>query len=169
MSVFTNEVVGPLTDVELRATPVPVSATFTPSGTQDVNIVSTITVPVSGPLTDVQLRATAVPVSGPLTDTQLRAAVVPVTEAGANATVTQLVLVGNTSATALAANPIRKGVIIYNPAQPFYIKFGTTASTTSFTYKIVAANTTTELANYTGRIDVLSQNAQTINITEVTA
>ncbi len=184
MSVFTNEVVGPLTDAELRATPVPVSATFTPSGTQDVNIVgTTVTQPVSGTVSVSNFPATqpvsgtvaissvggTVAVTGPLTDTQLRAAVVPVTEAGANATVTQLVLVGNTSATALAANPNRKGVIIFNPAQPFYIKFGTTASTTSFTYKITAANTTTELANYTGRIDVMSQNAQTINITEVTA
>jgi len=57
---------GPLTDVQLRATPVPISGTVTatPTGTQDVNLVSTITVPVSGPLTDTQLRATPVPVSG---------------------------------------------------------------------------------------------------------
>lgn len=31
-------VTGPLTDAQLRATPVPVSATITPSGTQDVNL-----------------------------------------------------------------------------------------------------------------------------------
>jgi hypothetical protein len=58
-------VTGPVTDTQLRASPVP----------------------VSGPLTDTQLRASAVavdasgstvPVSGPLTDTQLRAAAVPV-------------------------------------------------------------------------------------------
>ena len=49
-------VTGPLTDVELRAT----------------------AVPVSGPLTDTELRATPVPVSGPLTDTELRASAVPV-------------------------------------------------------------------------------------------
>lgn len=48
----------PLTDTQLRATPVP----------------------VSGPLTDTQLRASAVPVSGPLTDTQLRASAVPVSD-----------------------------------------------------------------------------------------
>lgn len=51
-----GNVATPLTDAQLRATPVP----------------------VSGPLTDVQLRAVAVPVSGPLTDSQLRAAAVPV-------------------------------------------------------------------------------------------
>ncbi len=76
----------PLTDAQLRATPVPVSGTLatTPSGTQDVNIVSSVEleikndagnpVPVSGtvtantglsqPLTDTQLRASAVPVDG---------------------------------------------------------------------------------------------------------
>lgn len=59
----------PLTDTQLRASPVP----------------------VSGPLTDTQLRATAVPISGtvtantglsqPLTDAQLRATAVPVSAA----------------------------------------------------------------------------------------
>lgn len=59
---------GPLTDTQLRATPVPISGTVAVSGS----------VAVTGPLTDTQLRATAVPVSGPLTDTQLRASAVPV-------------------------------------------------------------------------------------------
>lgn len=60
-------VTGPLTDAQLRASSVPVSGNFFP-GTQ----------PVSGPLTDTQLRASAVPVSGPITDAQLRASSVPV-------------------------------------------------------------------------------------------
>jgi hypothetical protein len=62
-----NYPTGGLTDVELRATPVPVSGTFWPADQ-----------PVSGPLTDAQLRDTPVPVSGPLTDTQLRATPLPV-------------------------------------------------------------------------------------------
>ena len=43
----------------------PVSGTVTivPSGTQDVNIVSSIALSVTGPLTDAQLRASPVPVS----------------------------------------------------------------------------------------------------------
>lgn len=114
MSQFTNEVIGPLTDTELRATPVPISGTVTATGpltdTQlratPVPISGTVTatgpltdtqlratpVPVSGtvtatgPLTDTQLRATAVPVSGPLTDTQLRATAVPVSISGTVAT-----------------------------------------------------------------------------------
>ncbi len=137
-----------LTDTQLRATPVP----------------------VSGPLTDTQLRATAVLVSGPLTDAELRAAVIPVTEAGANATVLPLVLVANTSAQLLAANPARKGFIISTTGQPVYIKFGATASTTSWTYKVTANNTTTEVFGlYSGRVDIMAQNGQTVNITEVTA
>ena len=52
----TNSVAvsGPLTDAQLRATPVPVSGTVT----------------ASGPLTDVQLRATPVPVSGTVSVTE---------------------------------------------------------------------------------------------------
>jgi len=50
-------IVGPL--------PVPVTGTFIPSGTQDVNIVSSITLDVTGPLTDTELRATPVPVTIP--------------------------------------------------------------------------------------------------------
>lgn len=66
----------PLTDAELRAAPVPVSGTVTAN------------TGLTQPLTDTQLRATPVPVSGtvtantglsqPLTDTQLRATAVPV-------------------------------------------------------------------------------------------
>jgi hypothetical protein len=64
----TVPVSGPLTDAQVRATPLPVSGTVAVSGT----------LPVSGPLTDTQLRATAVPVSGPVTDAQMRASAVPV-------------------------------------------------------------------------------------------
>lgn len=59
----SQAVTGPLTDTQLRATPVPVSGTVTAT---------------TGGLTDTQLRASAVPVSGPATDTQLRATPLPV-------------------------------------------------------------------------------------------
>jgi hypothetical protein len=77
-------VTGPLTDTELRATPVPVSGTVTASGPLTDTELRATPVPVSGtvtasgPLTDTQLRATPVPVSGCLTDTELRATPVPV-------------------------------------------------------------------------------------------
>lgn len=72
----------PLTDAQIRATPLPVSGPLT-----DTQLRASA-VPVSGPLTDTQLRANPVPISGtvsantglsqPLTDTQLRATPVPV-------------------------------------------------------------------------------------------
>ena len=57
----TQPVSGPLTDTQLRATPVPVSLTST---------TITGTVAVTGPLTDTQLRATPVPVSGTISAAQ---------------------------------------------------------------------------------------------------
>jgi len=86
-------VVGPLTDAELRATPVPVSGT----------------VAVSNPgLTDAELRASPVPVSGPLTDTQLRATPVPVSGTVTANAGTNL----NTSALALEATQAANGVLL---------------------------------------------------------
>lgn len=69
---------GPLTDAQLRASPVPVSGSFSPSGTQDVNIVSTIPIPVTdngGSLTvdgtvAVSNFPATQPVSGTVTVTQ---------------------------------------------------------------------------------------------------
>jgi hypothetical protein len=61
---------GPLTDVQLRTTPVPVSGTFYQAtqpvsgtfyqATQPVSIAASVA--VTGPLTDTQLRASAVPI-----------------------------------------------------------------------------------------------------------
>lgn len=67
----TLAVSGPVTDTQLRATPVPVSGTVTANvgtGTQPVSGTVTAnagtgTMAVSGPVTDTQLRASAVPVS----------------------------------------------------------------------------------------------------------
>lgn len=77
-------VVGPLTDAQLRASPLSVDTGLSP-GLTDAELRAS-PVPVSGtidtgltqPLTDVELRATAVPVSGPLTDAELRATAVPI-------------------------------------------------------------------------------------------
>lgn len=65
-------VTGPLTDTELRATPVDVLGPLT-----DTELRAT-PVDVLGPLTDTELRASPVAVTGPLTDTELRATPVPV-------------------------------------------------------------------------------------------
>lgn len=104
-------VLGPLTDAELRASAVPISAASLPlptgaatsalqtsgntllgtiivdltNGSQVTQVSGTVA--VTGPLTDAQLRATPVPVSGTvstggLTDTELRASPVPVSVSG---------------------------------------------------------------------------------------
>lgn len=74
---------SPLTDAQLRATPVPVSGPLTDAELRatPVQISGTVSTGLAQPLTDVQLRATAVPVSGPLTDAELRASAVPVSAA----------------------------------------------------------------------------------------
>ncbi len=163
MPIFTADVsvdstVG-LTDTQLRAAPVTVSGTVTatPTGTQDVNIVSTIPLPVTGPLTDTQLRATPVPISGTVSTTALVAT---------TSNITQVVLTNNTNAQLLAANSARIRAIIFVPSQTLQIKLGAVASTTSFTYKVGTANTTIEITGYTGRIDAFGS-GQTVTITEL--
>ena len=67
-----------LTDAQLRATPVIMTGAVIATGPLTDDELRDTPVPVTGPLTDTQLRDTAVPVSGPLTDTQLRDSAVPV-------------------------------------------------------------------------------------------
>lgn len=64
-------VTGPLTNTQLRATPVPTTA-LTDTELRNAPI------GVTGPVTDTQLRAAPVDVAGPLTDTELRATPVPI-------------------------------------------------------------------------------------------
>ena len=145
MSQFTNEVLGPLTDTELRATPVPVSGTVT----------------ATGPLTDTELRATPVPVSGPLTDTELRATPVPISgtvsvgAASAIATVTS-VSVSTTVATLSASNASKTKVIVHNENGTLYVKLGSGATNASYSYRLTS-NTAVEIEGYTGIITAIKQ------------
>lgn len=76
-----------------------------------------------------------------------------------------------TSATLLAANAARKGAIIYNDSTVYlYIKFGATASLTSFTHKM-APDSMYELPfGYTGKIDGIwaSDASGAARVTELT-
>lgn len=76
-----------------------------------------------------------------------------------------------TSVTLLSANAARKQAIIVNDStQVLYVKFGTTASATSYTYKL-AAGDTLELPRpiYTGRIDGIWASANgNARVTEIT-
>jgi hypothetical protein len=127
----TTAVTGPLTDGQLRATPVPVSGfpvTQPVSGTVTVanpttgspdvtdraarllghvTVDSAPTTVVTGPATDTQLRATPLPVTGSvttpaLTDTQLRASAVPVSSTVTNFPASQAVTGPQTDAQARA-------------------------------------------------------------------
>jgi hypothetical protein len=78
-----------------------------------------------------------------------------------------------TSATLLASTPTRKGAVIVNDSTvALYIKYGATASATSFTYKIAAAATwEMPVGNiYTGIIDGIwdSDQSGAARITELT-
>lgn len=98
---------------------------------------SQFTAEVLGPLTDTELRATPVPVSGPLTDTQLRASPVPVTlGASAGTPTVSRVAVSTTVATLAAANSARKRLIVFNETGTLYVKLGTGATDTDYTYKL---------------------------------
>lgn len=100
---INGAVTGPVTDAQLRATPLPVSGTVTTGGLTDMQLRAT-PVPISGSvstggLTDAQLRNSAVPVSGPLTNTELRATAVPVSgTVTANPTARTLSVVASTAA-----------------------------------------------------------------------
>lgn len=130
------------------------------------------TVTVANPgLTDSQLRATAVPVSGPLTDAQLRATPVPVSgnfssPTASTATVTN-VAVSASVATLSVANPSRIKAIIHNESGTLFVKYGTGASATSYTYRLIA-NTTLESTQYTGVITAIkASGASSALVTEL--
>lgn len=135
---------------------------------------------VTGPLTDTQLRTSAVPVSlatapsTPVTGTFWQAtqpvslASVPshaVTNAGTFAVQNTPVVAASatlanvassaSSVTLLASNAARRGVVIYNESTAIlYVKFGATASATSYTVQIPAGGYW-EMSHpaYTGIID----------------
>lgn len=179
---------GPVTDAQLRATPVPVSGTVTASGpVTDAQLRATPvpvsgTVTASGPVTDTQLRATPVPVSGtvtatgPVTDTQLRASAVPVQaapRAATTATLTNTASSASNVANLVALNTNRLGLTIFNDSSAIlFLKYGTTASATSFTYEIPALAQWEMPVDptYTGRIDGIWASANgNARITEFTA
>jgi len=123
-------------------TPLPVTGTFIPSGTQDVNIVSPSPVPVTGTLV--------------------------ITTTVTNSVVSR-VPSSLTSVTLVAANPLRKGLLFYNDSTATqYVKMGVTASTTDFTVKLVP-QVFYEVAQpiFVGQIDVISSSTNgAIQVTE---
>lgn len=98
------------------------------------------------------------------TDTQGRVYVV---QKAGTATLTN-VSTSTTNATLLSSNTSRVGAQIYNDApQILYVKFGATASSTSFTAPLAASTYYEVPAGYTGQIDgVLASGTGTARVTE---
>lgn len=135
---------GGLTDAELRATPVPMSLATAP------------TTPVTGTF----WQATQ-PVSGTVTADPTFPATAAVTSVAASAS----------NVTLKASNAARRGLSVYNDSSAIlYVKFGATASSSSYTIQM-AANSYYELPQpcYTGIIDGIWASATgNARITEVT-
>ena len=76
-----------------------------------------------------------------------------------------------TSVTVLAANAARVGAVFFNDStQACYVKFGATASATSFTYKVFASQTLDVAAPlYRGVVDAIWDSANgNMRVTEMT-
>lgn len=127
VGTLTGVVTGPLTNTELRATPVPVSGTVTASGPLTDTELRATAVPVSGPLTDAEIRATALPVSGPLTDTELRATSVPITPTPSSS-VACATISATTTPAALAAQACKSLLIQNDPDSTEDVLFGSSAA-----------------------------------------
>lgn len=94
----------------------------------------------------------------------------PVGTSGTTATVTS-VDSSNVSAQMLAANTARKSVIFKNTdANVCYVKFGTTASSTDYTFDVLPGEVVTIDRLYTGRIDAIwaADGSGALKITEIT-
>ena len=143
------EVTGPLTNTELRATPVPVSLTST---------TVTGSVAVTGPLTDAQLRASAVPVSGTVAATQSGTwSDTPRQVATANNTGTCTSVTGST--TVLASNASRRAYGFKasdSNTATVHCKLGATATTSNMTFAKGAGWSQDTGAVYTGVIDCIA-------------
>lgn len=146
-------VTGPLTDTQLRATPVPVSGTVTATVAS-----TTITgsVAVTGPLTDTQLRAAVVPVS--LTSTTITGTVTANEGAVASANNDGACVSVTLTTTVLATNASRRSAVITassaNTAITF-VKLGATATSADYPLD-PGASIVLDARTYTGVVDALA-------------
>lgn len=95
----------------------------------------------------------------------------PVTQTGAGTSAVTQVASSATSVTLLSANSSRLQATIYNDStQVLYVKFGTTASTVSYTVQLTSQAYYEVPARYTGRIDGIWASANgNAYVTELTA
>lgn len=157
MPLFTNEnsVIGAV-DVNNFPATQPVSGTVAVSNFPATQPVSgTITVANPG-LTDAQLRATPVPISG----------TVSVGAPTTLATVTNI-SVGVASVTLSASNVAKTRVLVYNETGTLFVKLGTAASSSSYSFRLTA-NTALEIVGYAGLVTGIKLSGTTpVLVTEV--
>lgn len=110
--------------------------------------------PVVGPVTDAELRATPVPISGTVSVDNFPGSSSP------TAVVTRVSLNPTTATTLLASNAARKKAVIHNESGTLFLKLGTAASSTDYTYRLVA-NTTIEIDLYSGAITAIKASGTT--------
>lgn len=179
-------VTGPLTDTQLRASAVPISGTVSAnqSGSWNIgNITGTITLPTGASTAAKQpalgtagtASADVITVQGIASMTALKvdgSAVTQPVSVGGTATATLSNVSGSASSVSLlASNAARKGAVFYNDSTAsLYLKFGTTASATSFT-TLIPPSGYYELPTtvvYTGAIDGIWSAANgAVRITEL--
>jgi len=152
--------------------------TALPAGTNNIGDVDVLTLPSVTLASQTNPFSSAIPVSdngGSITVDGTVAATQSGTWTVTNATYSTSTLSNVTAAasntTLLASNASRRQAILYNDADTaVYVKFGTTASATSFSYKLLPAQTLElPFPVYTGIIDGIWANTPTgaMRITEV--
>lgn len=142
-------------DVDIATVPAPLNVTG--GGTEAAALRVTIASDSTGVLS-VDDNGSSLTVDGSLT---------AVPEKASSATIARTAT-STTSATVLASNSSRKKAVIINESSAIlYVKYGTTASATSYSY-MLEPNDTLEETNYTGRIDAIlasgTGNAQTTEL-----
>lgn len=147
MSQFTNEVLGPLTDAELRATPVPVSGTVTANA-------GTGPFPVSDNGGSLTIDGTVSVNNFPGAST-------------ATATVTRVSVNPTTAVELSASNAAKTKVVLFNEAGTLFVKLGSAASATDYTYRLTAS-TMLEITGYHGSVTARKASGTTdVQVTEV--
>lgn len=125
-------------------TPILVTGSLTPTGTQNVNVISPNPLPVTGTLV--------------------------ITEGVVATSVVTRVLSSITSQTLVTMNTARQGLLLYNDSTATqYVKFGPTATNTDFTV-ILVPKVFYEVAQpiFIGQIDVISSSTNgAIQVTEL--
>jgi hypothetical protein len=121
-----------------------------------------VTQPVSGTVSVSNFPATQ-PVSGTVSISG-NVSTIP---ANASTSTVTLVTTTGSNQTLLSANASRKKAILFFESATDYVKLGTSASTTSYTYKITANNTSLEITGWTGQIDMTGSSGKNVLVTEL--